>query len=396
MPGANYNAGVTSDEYDEWPSSMMKNSKTHRHSSHEHRHSNHSNKDGHHRHSNHSHRPSNHVHGHHHHRKHQDEARNLSLNNDGGVASSPVSANTKQGRPEQQHDATKRSSHRPSSGLAHSTPPETTIMARNSNQTFTQSAPPYSHPIDIDAIAYSSEEEEDENFNIKQSSNAFDKEPLAAPVIAVQTASTDPVSTTTTTNVIHPSTTITSGSVYEPRQGRKCCGCCCDFRRAAIIMNIVIIILEIVAVILVASGYLGSYLYGENTGSNALGKYETIEMIFSAASIVLSGIAIGGAILFNIWWVALNIIWLIVGFILAIVSSLQYCDDYCDWYTDYYDDLSYYDSYCTCSINVASVMVAAAFMIIWIYPHVGFIMEVRNGIMSKETYAREEYSCCCV
>jgi hypothetical protein len=33
---------------------------------------------------------------------------------------------------------------------------------------------------------------------------------------------------------------------------------------------------------------------------------------------------------------------------------------------------------------------------LWIYPHVGLILEIRNGIMSAETYPREEYSCCCV
>ena len=30
------------------------------------------------------------------------------------------------------------------------------------------------------------------------------------------------------------------------------------------------------------------------------------------------------------------------------------------------------------------------------YPHVYLIMEMRNGIMSKETYETEKQSCCCV
>jgi hypothetical protein len=32
---------------------------------------------------------------------------------------------------------------------------------------------------------------------------------------------------------------------------------------------------------------------------------------------------------------------------------------------------------------------------LYMSPGIGFIMEVRNGTMSRETYPREEYSCCC-
>ena len=32
---------------------------------------------------------------------------------------------------------------------------------------------------------------------------------------------------------------------------------------------------------------------------------------------------------------------------------------------------------------------------LWIYPIIGLIVEMNKGIMSKETYPREAYSCCC-
>ena len=32
---------------------------------------------------------------------------------------------------------------------------------------------------------------------------------------------------------------------------------------------------------------------------------------------------------------------------------------------------------------------------LYIYPLVGLILEIKKGIMSKETYPREAYSCCC-
>jgi len=36
------------------------------------------------------------------------------------------------------------------------------------------------------------------------------------------------------------------------------------------------------------------------------------------------------------------------------------------------------------------------FLMLWVYPSVGFVMEVHKGIMSRETYPREEFSCCCI
>lgn len=33
--------------------------------------------------------------------------------------------------------------------------------------------------------------------------------------------------------------------------------------------------------------------------------------------------------------------------------------------------------------------------VIWWYPSVFFLWEVHLGIMSSQTYIREEYSCCC-
>lgn len=56
----------------------------------------------------------------------------------------------------------------------------------------------------------------------------------------------------------------------------------------------------------------------------------------------------------------------------------------------------YYYYYCTCSLNMPAVIASGVTMILWVYPHVGFIVQVGKGIMTKDNYAREEYSCCCV
>jgi hypothetical protein len=33
---------------------------------------------------------------------------------------------------------------------------------------------------------------------------------------------------------------------------------------------------------------------------------------------------------------------------------------------------------------------------LYIYPHVGLMLEIKKGIMTPDNYAREEFSCCCV
>ena len=43
---------------------------------------------------------------------------------------------------------------------------------------------------------------------------------------------------------------------------------------------------------------------------------------------------------------------------------------------------------------IPGIIISAVITGLWMYPLVGFIMEVRKGIMSRETYPREEYCCC--
>jgi hypothetical protein len=47
------------------------------------------------------------------------------------------------------------------------------------------------------------------------------------------------------------------------------------------------------------------------------------------------------------------------------------------------------------SCIVGTVNNSVIHTLLYMSPGIGFIMEVRNGTMSRETYPREEYSCCC-
>ena len=44
------------------------------------------------------------------------------------------------------------------------------------------------------------------------------------------------------------------------------------------------------------------------------------------------------------------------------------------------------------ALNIGGVIMMAFF----IYPHVGFLMEMRSGIMTPDNYVNEMHSCCCV
>lgn len=212
------------------------------------------------------------------------------------------------------------------------------------------------------------------------------------------------------------------------KQGQKCCGVCCDFRRAVIIVNVLIILLEAILLVLVATGVFGKVMLKLDGGSNhafLMDKYNRIQMIFSGISALLSLVAIVGAANYSTVMVGINAVWLLVEYVLGIVLVLSYCNNYCNEYlaavmedeqnatltmlTGRFNHLQFeYEQnasatngplqilYCACSLNIPVTIAAGVAMCLWIYPHVGFIVQVRRGIMSKETYPRQQYSCCCV
>ncbi|CAB9505563.1 expressed unknown protein [Seminavis robusta] len=178
------------------------------------------------------------------------------------------------------------------------------------------------------------------------------------------------------------------------KQGAKCCCCCCDYRRAVIAVAIVLGTLEGLVLLYVLSGnYLSyacsSYYYGTNRECEEhFQAMATIETIFSITSIVLGIGAIWGAMTFNAFAVGLNAAWIVVGWILGVVFATSMCNAW-------NNKGSYYECY-TVSSNIAALAITAAFSALFVYPHVGFIVEVQKGIMSKETYEMEKFSCCCI
>jgi len=193
---------------------------------------------------------------------------------------------------------------------------------------------------------------------------------------------------TTTTTTIPAGTSIPM--MDEEKMGGKCCGCCCDFRRAVIICNIILLVFAIIGFILVISGNTVDTDYSLDDDS-AYDTYFAIEIVTLIITILMNICAILGAIKYNIGMVVGPAIWYLVEYIITIANAFIYCSA---WEEELEETGFYVNAECT----VPPVWIVGALVVtlIWIYPHIGFVKEVKAGTMSQETYPREEFSCCCV
>jgi hypothetical protein len=182
--------------------------------------------------------------------------------------------------------------------------------------------------------------------------------------------------------------------VDQEKEGAKCCFVCCDYRRAVIICNIILLVVGAIGLVI----YMGS--------ANAVGAVgatyddindddiiSTVEDAYRMTSI-LYGVSLGSAICglvggvrFNIPLVSIQIFWLVVAYFVGIYFSVSALNDINDAL-----ELNGEDAV---SQPIITYVISGILTAIWVYPHVGFVMEVKNGIMSLETYPREKYSCCC-
>jgi hypothetical protein len=183
-----------------------------------------------------------------------------------------------------------------------------------------------------------------------------------------------------------------SSSIDQEKKGAKCCGCCCDYRRAVIICNTLLYIFGITGLVLC----LGSSVTTRNIDGDDDGVISVAENAYTitaaryGVSVVSAICGLVGGIRYNIPLVSIQVLWLIVAFVVSIVLSVVAINDVNDQLDlngngeeELNQPIGYY-------------IFSAVITCLWMYPHVGFIMEVKSGLMSLETYPREEYSCCCV
>ena len=218
-----------------------------------------------------------------------------------------------------------------------------------------------------------------------------------------------------------PAATTTLGEVpmyQQEKKGGKCFGCCCDYRRAVIILSIISIVLGII-------GLISQSTTGNNTSVNDISddeivkdieeitdSYKTGSIVLAVIGFVMSLIALGGGITFNWMMVGISVIYVIISFIVGIILGLRQFNEI----VDYLDETNYGTTTNGTTIDgdtlteseeddleafirmmlIVGYVIAGIITALFVYPSFCFIQEVRSGIMSKETYPREEHSCCCM
>ena len=200
-----------------------------------------------------------------------------------------------------------------------------------------------------------------------------------------------PVATATEVHKPTPTAapTPTTESIYDQTKlGSKCCGCCCDFRRAVIIVDAIGIVLAVLSLASLGVSNDGQYeAYGfDSQDKEAFEVYNDsllVNAIVTGTGILALAAPIYGALKFQYPMVAFGIVWYVATFIVYIIVDIIYINKAND------------ETGSNLGMPFLGWIVSAVVTALLIYPHAGLILEIDKGIMSQETYPREEYSCCC-
>jgi len=183
------------------------------------------------------------------------------------------------------------------------------------------------------------------------------------------------------------------GPRQPPRRGALCFGCCCDMRRAVIIVSLLSVVFALLSI--PTTSYAVNYWnkskeqWEEDTEYSELvrqldgtiKKHRTQMIAFISVSVFSAICGLVGAAKFLAWPVYVPILWYAASTILEWVFSAQIANEYQEY---------------NVGVPVFSLAVSTAVACLFIYPHVGFVREVRRGIMTKENYPNAQASCCCV
>ena len=199
--------------------------------------------------------------------------------------------------------------------------------------------------------------------------------------------------------------------MYQLKQGGKCFGCCCDYRRAVIVLSIISLILGILGI---ASAFTRQN-YGNDLSNDELvddiddivDKYRTGTIVLAIVGFVFAFIALAGAMMFNWFMVFVSALYVIASFIVGIVIGVMQFNDVVDLLDNHNYGMDSTDPDALTDSEedaletfmrvwlIVGYVIAAIICALFVYPSFCFVKEVRSGIMTKETYPREEHSCCC-
>ncbi|KAL3894871.1 MAG: hypothetical protein SGARI_007617, partial [Bacillariaceae sp.] len=165
-------------------------------------------------------------------------------------------------------------------------------------------------------------------------------------------------------------------------------GCCCDYRRAVIVVSILFICATAITLILnvTAASIPGVNNANDDEVEDILNANTTVNIIISAVGLAMAIVGLVGARIYNIPMLLAVCVWYLVNFglyIWAWIANINAINDLPQTTTPY-------------RYPIGLIIFQAVVTGLWMYPHIGLSMEIQKGIMSRETYPREEYSCCCV
>lgn len=165
----------------------------------------------------------------------------------------------------------------------------------------------------------------------------------------------------------------------ESKKGSKCCGQCCDMRRAVIIINIINIILGVVTIAVnVSNAAFLTIGIEDDRIKDDFDSVLTDGIIIASVGLAVFIITLWGAMKYNIFAVGLGALYICAAFVANTVLTIQFFNSY------------------MVPVPTPTLVVSGVISALFLYPHVGLILELNNGIMTPETYPREEMSCCCV
>jgi hypothetical protein len=147
--------------------------------------------------------------------------------------------------------------------------------------------------------------------------------------------------------------------------------CLFDSRKATLIVNFIALALLIL-----------NFVFGAlNTPLDVKSKPDIFIIVVFAISVLFYGVVIIGACSFRQCAVFTAGIWEIIAFVLNIIWIATY-----NWNT-------------LTDTDRKSAIITVTVLLVWrllcIYADFTFVHEVRKGIMTRETRAREAYFCCC-
>ena len=154
---------------------------------------------------------------------------------------------------------------------------------------------------------------------------------------------------------------------------------CCDSRRAVIIVECIFgIAFNAIGIGLLLTAANISTMFDDDGFGNELARESIITSIIYGVGVLVSFVTICGAVNFKVPLVAVGIVWTVCQTITDVVLQAQ----------------SYSEAGLRYPIIDAVIRISVAGLLL--YPSAVFVAECRSGIMSRQNYAKEQYSCCCV